>query len=133
VRYIVMATRGNIMNDLKTIGDRYVNVWNETDAEKRRKAIADLWVPDGVHYVKTREARGYDALEQRIIGSHNKNVKEGGNRFRAVKDLEVVQSAIKFTWEMVASDGEKVLAVGLEFLMVDDDGRITSDYQFIIS
>jgi hypothetical protein len=37
---------------------------------------------------------------------------------------------VKFNWEMVSSDGEAV-AVGLEFLVLDPDGRIRLDYQFI--
>jgi hypothetical protein len=71
------------VNDAQELADRYVAVWNETNAEARRRAIADLWVPDGIHYVDTREARGYDALEKRIVGSYEKNVRGRGNRFRA--------------------------------------------------
>jgi hypothetical protein len=121
------------MSSLETLGKRYVDVWNETDEEKRRKAIADLWVPDGVHFVKTMEARGYDELEKRVIGSHVKNVKERGNCFRAVNDLQILGNAVKFTWEMVPQGGDKVLAVGLEFLIVDDNGKVLTDYQFIIA
>ena len=56
------------MLDAQELADKYVAVWNERDPERRRQQIAALWVPDGQHYVDVREARGYDALEQRIVG-----------------------------------------------------------------
>src|SRR5882724_4240250 len=72
-----------VMLDPQTLADRYVAVWNEKDEERRRDAIAALWVPDGQHFVAAREAQGYDDLEKRIRGSHEKNVRDDGNRFRA--------------------------------------------------
>jgi hypothetical protein len=119
------------LSDAQQLADRYVAVWNETDAEARRQAISGLWLPDGIHYVRDREARGYAALEQRIIGSHQKNVRDSGYRFRAVKNAQALRGAITFNWEMVASDGS-VAATGLEFLIVDELDRISVDYQFII-
>ena len=35
-----------------------------------------------------------------------------------------------FRWEMLLADSETVLASGLEFLIVDDDGRILVDHPF---
>jgi len=74
--------------------------------------------------------RGYDALEKRIRGSHEKNVRDNGNRFRAAKDARGLHDVVTFHWEMLPADGETVLARGLEFLIVRDDGHILVDYQF---
>ena len=46
------------MLDPQTLADRYVAVWNEPDEQRRRDAIAALWVPDGRHFVAAREAQG---------------------------------------------------------------------------
>jgi hypothetical protein len=67
------------MTEAEELADRYIALWSETDAAARRKAIAELWTPDGLHYFNTREARGCEALEQRIIGSHEKWVRDAGN------------------------------------------------------
>jgi hypothetical protein len=120
------------VNDAQELADRYVAVWNETNGEARRRAIAELWVPDGIHYVDTREARGYDALEKRIVGSYEKNVRDRGNRFRA-KDARALRDAVTFFWEMVPAHSDSVLATGLEFLIVDSEGRIRADYQFVLN
>ncbi len=121
------------MNNPQDLADRYAAVWNETDPAARRKGIAELWAPDGVHYVRTVEARGYDALESRVTGSYEKNVRDAGNRFRAARNAQNLCNVVTFNWEMIPADGSKVLAVGLEFLVLDDRGRIVVDYQFIVA
>jgi hypothetical protein len=120
------------MCDAQQLADRYVAVWNEPNAEPRRHAIAGLWAVDGIHYVGTREARGYDALEQRIAGSHEKNVRSGGYRFRAAKGARALRDAVTFFWEMLPADSESVIATGVEFLIIDAQGRILTDYQFVL-
>jgi len=123
-------TRENNMLDAQTLADRYVAVWNERDEGSRRSAIAALWVPDGQHYVQGQEAQGHEALEKRIRGSHEKNVRDNGNRFRAAGDARRLRDVVTFHWEMLPVGSETVLARGLEFLIIRDDGHILVDYQF---
>lgn len=120
------------MSRAQELADRYVEVWNERETETRRQQIAALWVTGGAHYVGTREARGYTELEQRIAGSHEKNVVLAGNRFRAARDACALRDVITFHWEMLPARGDTVLAVGLEFLVVNAEGRIVTDYQFVL-
>jgi hypothetical protein len=120
------------VTNTQNLADRYIAVWNEADAAARRRAIAALWVPDGVHYVDTREARGHEAIEQRVTGSYEKNVRDRGNRFRAVKSARALRNTVTFFWEMLPAKTETVLATGLEFLIVGRDGRILVDYQFVL-
>jgi len=120
----------HVMDMAQDLAERYAAVWNETDPERRRRQIAELWMPEGQHYVQDREARGYDALETRIAGSHEKNVRDHGHRFRAAKDARRLRDVVTFHWEMLPAEAETVLARGLEFLIVNDDGQILADYQF---
>jgi hypothetical protein len=118
------------MNSLNTLAERYVAVWNERDAENRRAAIAALWTQDGEHYTKGREVRGYAALEQRVIGSHEKWVKEEGFTFRSANNADGHNGTMKFNWEMVRPDGV-IATTGFDFLVLTEDGRIRVDYQYI--
>lgn len=120
------------MFDAQELADRYAAVWNEADGERRRSQIAALWIPEGQHYVGVREAVGYAALEQRITGSHNKNVRDGGHRFRAAEDARTLHDIVVFHWEMLPANEERVVARGFEVLRVDAEGRILVDYQFIV-
>jgi hypothetical protein len=118
------------MESPSSLADRYVAVWNETDAERRKNEVAELWVTRGRHYVGDREVEGHDALEKRVRESHEKNVRDNANRFRAADDARRVHNTVAFHWEMLPADGDTVLARGLEFLIVDDNGKIVADYQF---
>ena len=52
------------MDNAQQLADRYVVVWNETDATRRRQTIADLWIPESEHYAGAREVRGYAATRR---------------------------------------------------------------------
>ncbi len=127
---------------------RYVAVWNEPDAELRRKAIHDLWTENGVHILQppqeirkaaaglgftstTLEARGYDALEVRVTRAYQEFVAPGEFTFNPRDNADRLDNVVKFNWEMVPSGGGEVAGVGLEILVLDEDGRIKTDYQFI--
>jgi len=119
--------------DAQQLAERYVALWNETDATARRAAIESLWRPDGEHFVRTLAARGYAELEQRVTGSHDKNVGLAAYRFRAVADAQSLRDVVTFHWEMIRPSNDEVLATGLQFLVLDADHRIATDYQFIVA
>jgi hypothetical protein len=118
------------MTDLNALAARYVAVWNEPNAERRRTAIAALWIEDGEHYSKAHQVRGFAALEQRVIGSHEKWVKQEGFSFRSANNADGHGDTMKFNWEMVRPDGV-VVTIGFDFLVLAGDGRIRVDYQYI--
>jgi hypothetical protein len=121
------------MNDAQQLADRYVAAWNEADPAARRTAIEGLWTEQGQHYVDTRQAIGFAALEGRISRSHAKNVAGLGYRFRAMQDARRLHDGVTFHWQMLPADSDRVLATGLEFLIVNDAGRIEVDYQFVVT
>jgi hypothetical protein len=120
---------GETSAEAQALAERYVDVWHVTGPAARRAAIAALWAPNGVHYVRTLEARGYDALEARVTGSHEKNVQIAGNRFRALAAV-ALRNVVTFQWEMLTAAGEAD-ATGFEILLLDEDGKIVTDYQFV--
>jgi hypothetical protein len=128
---LAKPTMEDFMNEAQQLADRYVAVWMETDGLRRRQAIESLWVEDGEHYVDTRHAIGYAALEDRISGSHEKNVTNARHRFVAMPDARRLHDAVTFHWQMLPADSETVLAAGFVFLLVNEAGRIQVDYLFV--
>ncbi len=51
--------------------------------------------------------------------------------FRPRRNVARLHDVVKFNWEMVPKGGGEAAGVGLEFLVLDHDGRIRIDYQFI--
>lgn len=128
--------------------ERYVATWNEVDPEARGAAVRELWARDGAHILQppeemlveakrigfinpVLEARGHYALEARVTRAHEEFVALGEFRFRPRGDAVQIGDVIKFGWEMMPTAGGVSAASGLEFLLLDAQGRIRCDYQFI--
>lgn len=115
------------MLNAQALADRYVAAWNEPDATKRSSAIAALWAPDALGH---NGPRGCSALTTLTPGTPGKNAGREGVRYRAAPTARFRGDVVTFRWEMLLADSETVLASGLEFLIVDDDGRILIDHPF---
>jgi hypothetical protein len=111
---------------------RYVSLWNEPDAGTRRRTIEELWAPDGANYTPSTQAIGYDALDARVTSSYDNYIGPGKYQFRTHLPPVGHHGVVKVTWAMVTLPDEEVASIGVEFLVLDDQGRIASDHQFII-
>ena len=128
----------------------YVTLWNEPDAGRRRRLIAELWEEDGRHILQppeeiraiaaqpgiamsaTLEAQGYEQIEARATSVYEHWVSSEGLSFRGRDDADRLADVVKLHWEAVANDGA-VSAVGLSILVLAADGRIERDYTFIVA
>jgi len=115
--------------DTKALADRYVAVWNERDAQARRRRLAELWRADGRTCYRELDSRGHAAIEQRVASAHEKWVRDGGFVFRP-RSIAGHRRAVQLVWEMLPAGGGAVAGDGLNVLVLDDDGRIREDCQF---
>jgi hypothetical protein len=115
------------MLNAQTLADRYVAAWNEPDTAKRSSAIAALWAPDAMGH---KGPRGYAALTTLSSAAPGKSAGHEGVRYRAAPTARLRGDVVTFRWEMLLAESETVLAGGLEFLIVDDDGRILAYHPF---
>ena len=118
------------MFDVQALADSYVAAWNETSADRRRAAIAALWAPERRHEAGSRSAPGFGALGRLIAAPREGRAGEEGLRLRAVQNAQRRRDVVTFRWEMMLGDSV-VLASGIEFLVVDEEGRILSDLPFV--
>lgn len=119
------------MTDIQSFVERYVDVWNEPDAERRRQTIRILWQEDARHLSRVIEAFGHDGIETRVANAYQKWVEEMGNVFRLRDGVDGHHDTIKLRWEMLPSAGGEVVSIGFDFLVLGSDGRIRTGYQFI--
>ena len=148
-----MTSEANAFPETRTkaaeqLADRYLALWNEPDADRRRRTIAELWTQDGRHFVQPPqeiraiaaqpgigltailEARGHDEIEARVASAYEHWVGSEGLHFRRRDDAEQLGDLLKFHWEAVNRDRE-LFAVGLHVLLLAADGRIERDYTFV--
>src|SRR5215211_7842592 len=108
------------------LAKKYFALWNEPDADRRRRMIAELWTEDGRHILQppeeireiaarpglaitaTLEARGYQEIAARAASAFEHWVGSEGLSFRGRDDAERLGDVVKFHWEAVAENGELV-------------------------
>lgn len=129
---------------------RYLALWNEPDADRRRRMIAELWTESGTQILQPPqemreiaarpgiglaarlEARGHAELEARVASAYEQWVDSEGLSFQGRDDAERLGDVVKFHWEAIDKSGE-VFGVGLNFLVLAADGRIERDYTFVVA
>jgi hypothetical protein len=137
------------MTEIASLAERYVALWNEPEADRRRRMVAELWTEDGYYILQppqeiraiaaqpgiamtaVLEIRGHAQIEARAASAYEHWVGSEGLSFRARDDADRLGDVVKFHWEAVSGDGE-VIAVGLNFLVLAGDGRIERDYVFVV-
>ena len=66
-----------------------------------------------------------------MTNAYEKWVKEKGNVFRLRDGVDGHHDTVKLRWEMLPAAGGEVISIGFDFLVLGDDGRIRTGYQFI--
>ena len=118
------------MVGIEELVGRYVAVWNEGDADRRRAAIAALWAEGATHFTRSLEARGHAAIEARVADAHERFVRAQGFVFTSANNADGHHRAVKFSWLMVPAGGGAAAAAGTVLILLDGDDRISRDYQF---
>ncbi len=134
--------------DPNALVDRYVAMWMEPDPAARRRRIREVWAPGGGQILESPqtirdaarlvgflhpalEVRGYGPLEFRVTRAHDEYIAPGQFAFRRSDDAVRVGDAVKFHWEMRSLADGSVAGAGLDLLLLDEEGRIRVDYQFV--
>jgi hypothetical protein len=116
--------------DIEDLTARYVAVFNEKDAVAREAAVAGLWGADARMCTAANEYVGLDAITRRVEASYDKWVAQG-NVFRPLGSPDAHHDGVRIRWEMVPAAGGDALSGGSQFLLLDADGRVQTDFQFI--
>jgi hypothetical protein len=132
------------------LAEKYIALWNQPDADLRRRMIAELWTEGGRHILQPPEeiraiaaqpgiglpaileAQGYEAIEARATSAYEHWVSSEGLSFRGRDDADRLGDVVKLHWEAIAGDGS-VFGVGLSILVLAGDGRIERDYTFVVA
>jgi uncharacterized protein len=118
------------MNDIDTLVQRYVALWNESDPARRRDTINALWAEGGAHFTRSLAAEGHAPIEARVAKAHDEFVASGRFAFMAAGAVDSHHRGVRFNWHMVNTTDRQVAAAGFDFLLLDAHGRILSDHQF---
>lgn len=111
------------------LADRYVASLNENDPVARRKIIDELWAEDGAYCNRLFVVRGRDMVDAIFSTAHDEYFAKGFC-FKSKNDACGNHNGVKFGWVLITAATGEVDTLGEEFLVLNDEGHISLNYQF---
>lgn len=117
------------MSDPTTIVRTYIEMWNETDPEHRRKLVAKALTEDASYLDPIMAGHGTDEITAMIGAAHEQYP---GHRFELVAGPDVHHDRVRFTWSLGSPAGQPI-ATGTDFATTAGDGRMRDVTGFLES
>jgi hypothetical protein len=91
--------------------DRYIAIWNETDAGRRRALIDATWTEDAAYLDPMMRGDGRAGIDAMIAAVQERFP---GHRFRRIGPVDEHNGRVRFRWEL-GPDGAPPLVAGTDF------------------
>ena len=115
------------MNDITSVVDNYIQVWNETDQQARRALIAQVFAEDALYSDPVASVRGYEAIDQLISGAQSQFA---GLRFSLAGPVDAHHDQARFNWHLGRPEAEDPIVTGFDVAIMEN-ARIRSVYGFL--
>jgi hypothetical protein len=112
---------------MQDIVERYIASWNETDPERRRKLVDELWVDQASYTDPLAEAHGRDAIDALIAAAQ---AQFPGFVFTLAGPVDAHHNQARFTWGLGPADAEPVI-IGFDVAVAAGDGRLGTVLGFL--
>lgn len=99
------------MDPVTELIHRYIAIWNETDAVRRRELVAQTWTEDAFYIdpmMRGETRAGIDAMIEGV------QTQFPGFRFRLMGDVDTHHDRVRFAWES-GPEGAAALIGGVDF------------------
>jgi len=107
--------------------DRYVAIWNEHDAARRRALIADTFTEDATFVDPLMQSDSQDGFDALMAGVQTQFP---DFRVRLTGDVDSHHEVLRFNWEY-GPEGADAVVAGVDYAVLSADGRFTSVTGFI--
>jgi hypothetical protein len=112
---------------MSEIVSRYLDCWNETDADARRKLVEDTFAAEAEYVDPLVEVRGREAIAATIAAVQ---AQFPGFVFTPAGPADAHHRQVRFTWGL-GPRGAEPLVVGFDVAVTDGAGMITTVLGFL--
>ncbi|MFJ9815468.1 nuclear transport factor 2 family protein [Streptomyces sp. NPDC101151] len=116
------------MSDLTTTVSRYLDIWNEADADKRAAAIAELFTADAPYIDPLAAVEGPEGFGAVVAGARDQFK---GLSFELHGAVDAHHNQARFQWGLVTEPGAEPIAIGFDVMVINDEGKIKAVYGFL--
>jgi hypothetical protein len=115
------------MTDVQGVIERYIDVWNATDAGRRRQLIAEVFTKDAAYTDPLAAVRGQDAIDQFVAAAQ---AQFAGLQFSLGGPIDAHHDQARFTWHLGAPSIQEPVVIGFD-VAIFNDGRLREVYGFL--
>ena len=115
------------MTDAATVASRYIDLWNETVADRRHAMLAANWTNDATYVDPLMSGEGHAGIDALIAGVQQRFP---GFRFTLIGKPDGYAEHVRFSWSLGPGDFVDAPIEGTDVLVVRD-GRIQSVTGFL--
>ncbi len=116
------------MSDLTGTVERYLEIWNESDAALRAAKIREVWTEDATYTDPLASVSGHEAVNA-LIGAAREQFP--GMAFTLAGPVDTHHDVARFTWHLAPAGAAEPVVVGFDVAKAGDDGRLTAVYGFL--
>jgi SnoaL-like domain len=107
------------MNDPTSIANRYIALWNETNASRRQGLLADLWTEDATYIDPLMQGGGHGEIDALVSAVHQRFP---DFRFSLIGQPDGYGNQVRFSWQL-GPEGADGPIKGTDFATLDN-GRL---------
>jgi hypothetical protein len=115
------------MTTASELASRYIEIWNETDAERRKSLIARTWTEDAVYIDPQTRGEGRAGIDAMIAGVQKQFP---GYRFALSGSPDSHNDRLRFSW-LLTAEGAPPVAHGTDFCVLSADGKVKNVTGFL--
>ena len=115
------------MTDVQSVIERYIDAWNETDANRRREMIASVFSEDATYTDPLAAVRGHAAIDQFVAAAQ---AQFAGLQFSLAGPIDAHHDQARFTWHLGTPGAAEPVVIGFDVAVLND-GRVREVYGFL--
>jgi SnoaL-like domain len=115
------------VKDVDSIVKRYIDVWNETDPQRRRALIAEVFAEDAEYTDPLASVAGHEAIAALVASTR---AQFNGLEFSLAGPVDSHHSQARFSWHLGLPGALEPTVVGFDVAVIEND-RLRSVYGFL--
>jgi hypothetical protein len=123
----MFAQRSNQVKDVPSIIKRYIDVWNESDPQRRRALIAEVFADDADYTDPLGSVAGHDAIAAFVASAQ---AQFPGLEFNLAGPVDSHHCQARFRWHLGFPGADEPIVVGFDVAVIEND-RLRSVYGFL--
>jgi hypothetical protein len=113
---------------MQDIIEKYIATWNETDPDRRRALIAEVYAADATYTDPLADLRGYAEIDAGVAGAQQMFP---GLVFTLAGPVDANHNQARFSWHLGPAGAAEPVVIGFDVAVANAEGKLASVHGFL--